>query len=424
MIQNHPACSCLEHYIGTPPNCHPECVLNQDCSNQAACIKQVCKDPCIGSCGFEAKCHVINHVPICTCNDGYVGDPFVQCSVRPKEIEPPVAKDRCSPSPCGPNANCHNGECTCIAEYQGNPYEGCRPECSTNADCNRDKACLRSKCINPCIGICGQDAQCEVVNHIPVCSCPVGYTGDPFSSCRAVIMPPITERQDPCNPSPCGANSQCKNINNHGVCSCLQGFIGSPPQCRPECIVSSECSQSQACVNQKCVDPCRGACGIRARCEVFNHSPICSCNPGDQGDPFQSCHPKLENDPEPVTTKDPCLPTPCGPNSMCRAINGQPSCQCILGYHGSPPNCRPECVISADCSTGLACINNKCIDPCPGSCGSNAECRIVGHTVACVCPPGYNGNAFVQCIQQKRKFNYYYRVLCFLLILIFFFQMN
>lgn len=97
-------------------------------------------------------------------------------------------------------------------------------------------------------------------------------------------------RKDPCTSSPCGPNSQCRNIEDHAVCSCLQGYLGSPPSCRPECVVSSECPPTRACVNKKCTDPCLGSCGLNARCEVINHSPICSCLPGQTGDPFRSCY--------------------------------------------------------------------------------------------------------------------------------------
>jgi hypothetical protein len=100
----------------------------------------------------------------------------------------------------------------------------------------------------------------------------------------AVIVP-----GDPCIPSPCGPNSQCREVNGQSVCSCLPNYIGSPPGCRPECVVSSECPQNRACVNLKCVDPCPGTCGVNARCEVINHSPICSCNQGFTGDPFTRC---------------------------------------------------------------------------------------------------------------------------------------
>jgi hypothetical protein len=106
------------------------------------------------------------------------------------------------------------------------------------------------------------------------------------------VAPPVTQ---PCNPSPCGPNSQCREINGQAVCSCLTGYIGSPPTCRPECVVSSECPQNQACNNQKCTDPCPGTCGLQARCNVINHNPICSCPSGFTGDPFTRCSPICKN---------------------------------------------------------------------------------------------------------------------------------
>lgn len=43
-------------------------------------------------------------------------------------------------------------------------------------------------------------------------------------------------------------------------------------------------------MNQKCVDPCPGACGSNSKCRVKNHSPLCSCSPGYTGDPFLRCY--------------------------------------------------------------------------------------------------------------------------------------
>lgn len=92
-------------------------------------------------------------------------------------------KDPCHPSPCGTNAQCRNGTCFCIPEYQGDPYIGCRPECVLNSDCVREKACSRNKCINPCLGTCGENALCDVVNHIPMCRCPENTIGSAFIKC-------------------------------------------------------------------------------------------------------------------------------------------------------------------------------------------------------------------------------------------------
>lgn len=96
----------------------------------------------------------------------------------------------------------------------------------------------------------------------------------------------------PCNPSPCGPNSQCKAINNVAVCSCIPGYLGNPPTCRPECTTSAECELKKACNNYKCINPCIGACGVGALCEVVNHNPICSCPKDFTGDPFTRCTPK------------------------------------------------------------------------------------------------------------------------------------
>lgn len=55
-----------------------------------------------------------------------------------------------------------------------------------NSDCPRNKACLNQRCQDPCPGTCGQNAQCDVINHIPTCSCPPGTMGDAFTICRPI----------------------------------------------------------------------------------------------------------------------------------------------------------------------------------------------------------------------------------------------
>lgn len=95
--------------------------------------------------------------------------------------------------------------------------------------------------------------------------------------------------------------------------------------------------------------------------------------------------------------QNPCQPSPCGPNSQCREINQQAVCSCIEGFIGSPPNCRPECTSNSECSLSTACINQKCRDPCPGTCGINAKCSVVNHSPFCVCPDRHTGNPFIAC---------------------------
>lgn len=40
-----------------------------------------CRDPCPGTCGSNAKCQTIHHMPMCTCLNGYTGDPFNYCKI-------------------------------------------------------------------------------------------------------------------------------------------------------------------------------------------------------------------------------------------------------------------------------------------------------------------------------------------------------
>lgn len=94
---------------------------------------------------------------------------------------------------------------------------------------------------------------------------------------------------NPCVPSPCGPNSQCRAIGDTPACSCLPNYIGKAPNCRPECMINAECSANLACINEKCSDPCIGACGLYTTCTVLNHNSVCQCNIGYTGDPFSIC---------------------------------------------------------------------------------------------------------------------------------------
>lgn len=43
--------------------------------------------------------------------------------------------------------------------------------CASNSDCPSQRACINSKCINPCnsTNLCDADQECQVENHQPVC---------------------------------------------------------------------------------------------------------------------------------------------------------------------------------------------------------------------------------------------------------------
>lgn len=124
-----------------------------------------------------------------------------------------------------------------------------------------------------------------------MCRCPEHYSGDPFSGCspNPILQTPI-ETPMPCNPSLCGINAVCKERAGAGSCSCLSKYHGDPyVECRPECVLNSDCSKNKACVNNKCIDPCPGVCGVNAECRVNNHIPICNCVHGYTGNPSVRC---------------------------------------------------------------------------------------------------------------------------------------
>ena len=163
----------------------------------------------------------------------------MQCSLTPGSITPPEPSDPCLPSLCGPNAECSilqsRPVCKCLPGYFGKP-PSCRPECVINSECAPTLACINLHCADPCVGVCGMNAKCDVVNHNPICSCPVGYIGDPFSSCRRKpeeTRP--TPRPDVCNPNPCGPSTVPTAINGVCTCKCPSGLFGNPYLgCRPD----------------------------------------------------------------------------------------------------------------------------------------------------------------------------------------------
>ncbi len=109
----------------------------------------------------------------------------------------------------------------------------------------------------------------------------------------------------------------------------------------------------QHCQDNKCKNPCAlGACGVAAECRISDHRAVCFCPSG---------------------------------------FSGKPNERCI----------KNECDTDKDCETDKRCQNNKCVLPClePDACGINAQCRAVLHKAQCLCPPGYFGNARVECKQ-------------------------
>ncbi|KAL1124694.1 hypothetical protein AAG570_001318, partial [Ranatra chinensis] len=203
-VRNHrPVCTCSPGTFGDPyTSCNYECQSHYDCpDDRPACSAGKCIDPCIGVCGVGADCRVkLRTTPVCSCPRDMTGDPFVRC--RPFD-----KTDLCVPNPCGSNAECTPGHdntgrerpvCTCRPGFLGDPLAGCRRgECTTDQECRFDQNCINYECKPSCSGgQCGQGAQCNARNHVAVCSCPPGYTGQPLKHCYEAPKPVAATHRD------------------------------------------------------------------------------------------------------------------------------------------------------------------------------------------------------------------------------------
>ena len=74
---------------------------------------------------------------------------------------------------------------------------------------------------------------------------------------------------------------------------------------------------------------------------------------------------------------------------------------------------RPECTTDPECPDHLACIREKCQNPCfTTTCGVNAECRVTRHRAICYCKPGYEGDPYRICEERKQEYFYLFEVQC------------
>lgn len=262
-------------------------------------------------------------------------------------------------------------------------------ECKVNSDCPYDKACYNEKCFNPCTYAgtqCGRDAECVAENHRANCICPVGMQGNPLIACVRGICQynedcPDDEACDRlnrvcrkvCDIDSCAQNAICEGRKHQPVCVCGPGLLGNPYiECsrqfdQPECTSDSNCPNTLTCVNRRCENPCARSdiCDSQQTCTVLDTAPIrtimCKCPPDTISDA----------------------------QGNCRAIRHEE-----IG-------CRSD----DECSDSDKCIQGSCIIACSvDRCGINAQCLSKQHRGLCSCPPGYTGNAHIECSPSKFDF--------------------
>lgn len=248
--------------------------------------------------------------------------------------------------------------CFCLPEYEGTPPES---------------PCVLP--VNPCNpSPCGPNTQCSLLaNGFAKCTCLPGYLESP-NTIRGCV-----EQRNPCEPSPCGHGAQCDPLREPS-CFCPLGSVGNPYKICTDTVKTPSLCQP-------------GPCGINADCYISDNLEQCYCKPGFIGDPYNGCR---------LQPTNPCLPNPCGPGAECVLTpDGQSMCRCPHGMGGDPTDqfgCHGfECTVDDDCSYTSACINHRCVDPCPGSCGVNAVCKCEKHHPVCSCNHGLTGNPLIRC---------------------------
>lgn len=126
--------------------------------------------------------------------------------------------------------------------------------------------------------------------------------------------------------------------------------------------MDSDCLYDKACMGGSCVSPCLSlSCGRGAECKVTSpHRATCVCPAGTQGNPTLSC-------------------------------------------------VSVQCHYNEDCADHEACdrLNRVCRPVCEDdTCADTAQCTARNHQPACSCPPGTEGNPYIECHSK-------YQVPCF-----------
>lgn len=455
-----PRCDCKDGFLWNPVSstCEqpstPNCQNDNDCDDNKSCQKDVlgvnkCEDSCsLFTCPQNSKCVTKKHKSQCECLSGFIGNPNDrdgciainknQCTDDAQCRESEICRNigslnKCVPACqqilCGPNAICvtnnHVAKCQCPSgPYTGNPDDpekGCRSvPCIYNDDCLSHELCNRMTytCMNACSeDSCGENAVCISDNHKSVCQCPSGFKADPVPevACKKI---------EACNPNPCHPTAVCEPRLSSYECRCPSGFVGDPKRtgCRKQngCLNGDrDCPPEAACVDNRCVNPCEGACGINSLCKIVNRKPICICPEGyeemndnackkkvllcanerdcdrdvcSNGQCFTACINSTQCDPGDSCLKNLCI-APCTKHSQCGAGQACVGGQCLVGCRGNN-----------DCPSEEACVNNKCINPCLSTkvCGPNAICSRINHSTNCECPLGFQGTPSAQqgCVRK------------------------
>lgn len=197
------------------------------------------------------------------------------------------------------------------------------------------------------------------------------------------------------------------------------------------CSSDYECADDQVCQNRQCIIACRAnnPCALNANCISKSHRANCECPPGFEGDAFVRCEPEGCRTHQDCPFNRVCMARKCvnpcvyenrcAPNALCIPTNHAAVCRCPDDLpRGNPSSlCEkldvqvapPECTQDFECERDLACISEKCVNPCReiAPCDSSAICKVINsvpvRTMMCVCPDNWAPDESGRCqpIQQS-----------------------
>lgn len=283
LVQCSSHSQCPQEQACKSGSCVIGCRSNKDCPESQACYNSVCENLCHleNACGPNALCEFKDHRATCKCPAGFEGNPTPEqgCVRIPA---PCVSTNQCPSGhmcianqcnvPCADSKSCAIGErcannqCAKVCYTNNNCLPGeicndsgtCQPGCQSDTDCPTSKICASGKC-----------------------KCGRGFIGTPFG-CTDI---------DECTEKPCHGSARCDNIPGSFRCTCPDQTVGDPyaaPGCAlpNQCARDSDCAKSLECAEGKCTDPCgTRECGRNAICQAVDHGAVCSCPPGNLGDP-------------------------------------------------------------------------------------------------------------------------------------------
>ena len=401
---------CQEGYVGQPPYCRPECVLNSDCLSYVSCINGKCQDPCQNGCGENADCKVIRHQAVCSCKENTVGNPYKRCSYDDDEGNEQSDKDQ---ENGGQDGSGHDGG-------KGHDDNG-KKRCRQDYDCQRSQECISGKCQ-------------ENGGHDEGHGGGQGHDDDENGG-RPCRQDYDCKRNQACISGKCQGNgggnndtdidqntndfdddeNRGKDKDNGGKDQ--ENDENGNKRCRED----YDCKRNQSCISGICQED-GGHGGVHDGGQ----------NGGKDLDDTDIDH-DFDDDENRGKDKDigekdesqDCNGQKCGQYAKCVRRYRHKSCQCLDGYSGTPPFCTPQCRQNYDCNRNQTCKSGKCQDntndfdnqgkdqddkndkdeetDCNGQkCGQFAKCVQRYRHKSCQCLTGYSGTPPL-CTPQCRQ---------------------